>query len=213
MDTFAQRLQEAMTLRQMKAVDLSLQSGVDESSISYYLKGKFKAKQDKLHSIAKALDVNETWLMGLDVSMERKIENEGFTNILPIQTFRIPILGSINCGEPAYADEDFEGYVDVGTGIRADFALRCKGDSMIGARIYDGDIVFIRKQQDVADGEIAAIILDDEATLKRVYKLPGGRSQLRAENPRYSPIDIGGDNEARRVRILGKAVAFQGDVV
>ena len=83
---------------------------------------------------------------------------------------------------------------------------------MIGARIYDGDIVFIRKQSDVEDGEIAAVIIDDEATLKRVYKLPGGRTQFRAENPKYAPIDVGGNGESRSVRILGKAIAFQSDV-
>ena len=94
--------------------------------------------------------------------------------------------------------------------IQADFALRCKGDSMIGARILDGDIVYIRQQPDVDDGEIAAVLIDNEATLKRVYKMPG-RLQLRAENPAFLPINLEGD-ELETVRILGKAVAFKSSV-
>ena len=69
------------------------------------------------------------------------------------------------------ANEEKELYVEAGANIHADFCLKAKGDSMIGARIYDGDIVFIRKQEMVNNGEIAAVMIDDEATLKRVQLL------------------------------------------
>lgn len=131
---------------------------------------------------------------------------------LPITMQRVPLLGSIHAGEPTYAEEDFAGYAVLGSAVRCDFALRVVGDSMINARIYDGDIVFIRKQDTVENGEIAAVLIDDETTLKRVRFLKNGKAVLYPENPKYEPIFIGEEGETRNVRILGKAVAFQGDV-
>lgn len=135
-----------------------------------------------------------------------------FSNIVPIQTHKIPLLGNIACGKPIYAEEDRESYVQAGTNIRADFCLRAKGDSMINARILDGDIVFIKQQPIVDNGEIAAVIIDDEATLKRVYYNPDTKIlQLVAENPDFAPLVYSG-NELDSIRILGKAIAFQSDV-
>lgn len=108
------------------------------------------------------------------------------------------------------ADENIEGYIDAPEDVEADFCLRCRGDSMIGARILDGDIVFIRSQNDVDDGEIAAVLIDSEATLKRVYKL-GDRLELRAENPHFPRMVYQG-LELADVRIIGKAVAFLSEV-
>ena len=133
--------------------------------------------------------------------------------ILPVGTRAVPLLGSIACGEPIPAEPDFSSYTVVGTQLACDFALRCEGDSMVDARIYDGDIVFIHKQDYVDDGTVAAVLIDDEATLKRVYHLADGRIELRAANSRYLPIIIGGENETRSLRILGKAIAFQSNVV
>lgn len=135
-----------------------------------------------------------------------------YENILPIKTQRIPLLGEIACGEPIYADEDRESYIEIGTDIKADFCLRAKGDSMINARILDGDIVFIKKQPIVDNGEIAAVIIDDEATLKRVYYYPqSGKLVLTPENPAYEPLVYIGE-ELNEIKILGKAIAFQSDV-
>ena len=129
-------------------------------------------------------------------------------DILPVTRHRIPLIGSIACGEPIFADEDMSASIAVDHPVDCDFALRCRGDSMIGARILDGDVVFIRKQDVVDDGSIAAVLIDDDATLKRVYHLADGRVELRAENPKYAPIVIGGENETRMCRIIGKAVGF-----
>ena len=135
-----------------------------------------------------------------------------FDNIAPIKTYKIPLLGEIACGEPIYADEDREIYIESGTDIKADFCLKAKGDSMINARILDGDIVFIRKQPIVENGEIAAVIIRDEATLKRVYYYPeSGKLILAPENSKYEPFVYIGE-EINQIRILGKAVAFQSDV-
>lgn len=106
-----------------------------------------------------------------------------------------------------------ESYVIAGTDINADFCLRAHGDSMVGARILDGDIVFIKKADIVNNGEIAAIIIGDEATLKRVYYYPEkGTLVLRAENPKYEPL-VYASEELNEIHILGKAIAFQGDVI
>lgn len=118
----------------------------------------------------------------------------------------VPIIGEIACGVPILAEENIEEYVDLPEHIRADFALRCKGDSMTGARINDGDIVYIRQQPTVANGEIAAVRIENEATLKRVYR-NGGTVILQPENPAYSPMAFTGD-ALNDVAILGKAVAF-----
>lgn len=132
--------------------------------------------------------------------------------ITPIEKKRFPLLGStgVSCGEPIFADNHFEGYVEAGTDIRADFCLRANGDSMINARIFDGDIVFIRSQPDVEDGEIAVVLIDDEATLKRVYKYPN-RIELRPENPTCRVQNYEG-SALENIKILGKAVAFQSDI-
>lgn len=127
---------------------------------------------------------------------------------------RVPILGSVACGEPIYKPGDGTDYVDAEDDLACDFALIAQGDSMTGDRIYSGDVVFIRAQNQVRDGEIAAVAVDDELTLKRVRRLRSADgsvvfTQLLPSNPAFSPIDIGGDDETRNVRILGKAVAVR----
>jgi len=127
---------------------------------------------------------------------------------------RVPILGGVACGEPIYKPGDGSEYATIEENVVCDFALIAQGDSMSGDRIHSGDVVFIRKQDSVRDGEIAAIALDDELTLKRVRRImgPGGRvafTQLLPSNPAYDPIDIGGEEETRSVNILGKAVAVR----
>ncbi len=126
--------------------------------------------------------------------------------IMPIpRTVRKPLLGNIACGEPILAIENLDGYVDTPEDIHCDFALRCKGDSMVGARIHDGDVVYIRQQDDVEEHEIAAVIIDEEgATLKRVRR-EGHFLFLMAENPAYPTIIVNGEHTAR---IIGKAVGF-----
>lgn len=135
---------------------------------------------------------------------------DSYPNIRPIGTQRFPVLGSVACGEPVYMDEQRELYVDSTISVQADFVLIAKGDSMINARIHDGDIVFIHKQDIVENGEIAVVAIDDEATLKRFYKY-ADMVVLRAENPAYKDF-IFTPEDHKDVRILGKAVAFQSDV-
>ncbi len=131
-----------------------------------------------------------------------------------ISTLKVPLLGTIACGTPILAVENVEDYIDMDKNVHADFALRCKGDSMINARIMDGDIVYIKKQNSVENGEIAAILLDEytesEATLKRIYK-SSDKIRLCAENPNYTDM-VFFENDMNKIRIIGKAVAFLSSV-
>lgn len=180
---------------------------VNKASVTGWKKGSLP-RPDKIKAIADYFGVTVDYLLGKEDSSTY----EKFDNIFPIETKKIPLLGDIACGKPIYADEDRESYVIAGTNVNADFCLRAKGDSMIGARILDGDIVFIQKADIVNNGEIAAVIIEDEATLKRVYYYPESQKLvLNAENPKYEPLVYVG-SELDQIHILGKAVAFQSDV-
>lgn len=184
--------------------------GISKQTIQRYESGVISnIPSDKIELISKCLNTTPAYLMG----WEEEDELSGIDGINPISKKRLPLLGNIACGEPIYASEDRESYVEVGSDIQADFCLRAKGDSMIGARIMDGDIVFIRKQDMVSNGEIAAVLIEDEATLKRVqYNRESNELLLFAENPKYKTLRYFGD-ELNQIRILGKAIAFQGDVI
>lgn len=194
-----------------KAIGLSAERvaeilGVSPATIYRYENGDIeKVPGDRLGPIASALQTTPAYLMG----WEDDANNAAVfpSNIIPMPEIRkIPLVGSIACGAPILADEHIEGEVDIPANIHADFALTCKGDSMINARIWDGDIVYIKQQDTVENGEIAAVLIDGEATLKRV-RLYEDHIILEPENPTYKPFVYWHD-EMNQVRILGKAVAF-----
>lgn len=172
-----------------------------------YEKGFREPNSETLIDIADFFDTSIDYL--LFKSNERRSSQDDTmpNNIIPMPEMRkIPLIGSIACGAPILADEHIEDYIDIPKHINAGFALTCKGDSMINARIFDGDIVYIRKQDTIENGEIAAVLIDDEATLKRV-RLFDDHISLEPENPQYRPIVYWGE-EMNSVHILGKAVAF-----
>lgn len=182
------------------------------SSINKIEKGENDIPQSKIVAFAQALRTTPEALMGWEQSpAPASGDLPDLPNIFPVQTKKVPLLGTIAAGVPIYADENFDGYRECTEDVDADFCLKIQGDSMIGARINDGDIVFIRKQEDVDNGEIAAVLIEDEATLKRVYKEKDSLI-LQAENPRYAPIVYTAESYVE-CRILGKAVAFQSDIV
>ena len=163
---------------------------------------------DKVELLAEALGTTPAALMGWkDESRARRV------SLSYAQAKRIPLLGEIACGEPIFALENYDSHVYVDSSLDADFCLTAHGDSMIGARIFDGDTVFIRSQDTVDNGEIAAVIINDEATLKRVYFYPEeGKLILSPENPKYAPLVYVND-ELDSIKILGKAIAFQSSVI
>ena len=146
---FASRLSQALEARGMKAADLSKKTKVAEGTISCYINGRYEAKQNRVQVFAEALNVNPAWLMGYDVPMETESRHSVAPASRPIppgfepmpKMKKVPLIGAIACGEPITAMENREGEIDVPEDIRCDFALRCKGNSMIGAGIHDGDAV------------------------------------------------------------------------
>lgn len=194
-----QRLRIGKTMEQIGA-----EVGVSKATVQRWESGEIKnIRRDKIAKLAKALDTTPAYLMGWDVTEPAPSAE----NVIPLpSTRRVPLLGTIACGSPILAEENVEDLVDCPDFVHATFALRCKGDSMIGARILDGDIVYIRQQPDVDNGEIAAVLIEGEATLKRVYKTPG-QLVLQPENPKFSPLVYSGET-LDHIRILGKAVYF-----
>lgn len=202
------RIQKGLTLEELGNI-----VGVGKSTVRKWENGIIaNMKRDKILKVSEALGVSPAYLMGWEEPTDDKIISLG--NVYPVELKRFPMLGEISCGKPKYTNEDRESYVMAGTNIKADFCLTARGDSMVNARILDGDIVFIQKQDMVENGEIAAVVVnnDSEATLKRLYYYQEkGLLILKAENPAYEDLIYQGD-ELNQVHILGKAIAFQSDV-
>lgn len=175
----------------------------DRSTIAKIENNVNDITQSKIVAIAKVLQTSPAALMGWDTNIDTPLP----ANVLPMPEMRkIPLVNTTACGEPILAAQNIEEYVSIPKDLAGDFALRCKGDSMINARIFDGDIVYIRQQDTVENGEIAAVLIDSEATLKRV-RLFDDHIVLEPENPMYKPLSYWSE-EMNTVRILGKAVAF-----
>lgn len=204
MSIVSERLRYAMKLRNMKQVDLVEKTGIGKSSISTYLSGEYFPKQTNTYKLAEALRVNPSWLMGNDVPMEdTSFLPENVASIRNVQLTRIPLIGNVAAGQPILAEEDYETYID--SPCKADYALRVEGDSMEPGFI-DGDIIYIKAQDDVDDGQIAVVLLDDSAALKHVYHIPNGL-MLTSDNPKYPPMHMTFE-DYNVIRVLGIVVGF-----
>lgn len=201
------KIRELRAKHNLTLEQVAQQVGVGRSTVRKWETGLIaNMRRDKIEKLAKALHTTPGYLMGWDAEEDSSIPTLP-PNIIPMPEMRkIPLIGAIACGAPILAEEHIEDYVDIPRHVKADFALTCKGDSMINARIFDGDIVYIRQQEEVVNGEIAAALIDGEATLKRI-RLFDDHISLEPENPQYRPIVLWGE-DMNTVRILGKAVAF-----
>lgn len=189
-------------LREKKGIkqdELAKLLNVTQGAVSGWETGRYNVDNEKLKAIANILETTTDELLGIS-----------YPEILPVELKKFPMLGTIAAGEPIIANEEYDIYISADANIQADFCLQVRGDSMINARICDGDIVFIKRQPDVNNGQIAAVIIGDEVTLKRVYKHPK-QIVLQAENPLYPPIVING-RDGKDVSIIGLAVAFQSTI-
>ena len=199
------RLKALRLEKKLSLEELAHLVGTSRQTIHRYENGTISnIPPEKVERLACVLGTTPSSLMGWGKDLR---------NVIPVTAKRVPLLGSIACGEPIYAEEEHESFCTADSDIDADFCLKAQGDSMIGARIYSGDIVFIRAQDSVDNGEIAAVVIGDEATLKRVYYYPAeGKLVLSPENPKYAPLVYVGE-ELNEIKILGKAVAFQSKVI
>lgn len=199
------RIEKGITLAQVAD-----KLGVTEATAQRYERGNIKSiPYEHMCAYGEMLNCSPAYLMGWEENSSGMLDN-----IYPIELKCFPLLGEIACGKPKYTNEDRESYIMAGTDIKADFCLKAKGDSMMNARIFDGDIVFIREQDIVENGEIAAVVVnnDSEATLKRLfYYKEKSLLILKAENPTFEDLIFQGE-ELNDVHILGRAIAFQSDV-
>lgn len=189
--TTSSRLKEIMSERNLRQVDIlemvapyskKMDIRLAKNDLSQYVSGKVEPSQEKLTLLSLALNVSEPWLMGYDVSKQEITSNSN-------SGISVPLVGTIAAGTPILAEENIERYFNIDSSIKADFCLRIKGDSMINEGIHNNDIVFIHQQPILENGEIGAVIIDGEATLKRFYKTDTG-IVLQPANEKYAPIIV-----------------------
>ena len=211
--TIGERIKKIREERNISVDKLAELIGKNRATIYRYESNEIeKLPTSVLEPLCKALGTTPAYIMGWTEEQSAQREIYNYPNIEPLPKMKkVPLLGTIACGEPILAEENIEDYINMPETTNGTFALRCKGDSMINARIFDGDIVYIREQPDVENGEIAAVLVDNEATLKRVYKYDN-RIELRPENPTFKVLNY--ENEdLNNIKILGKAVGFFSKVI
>ncbi len=202
------RLEAGMTL-----LEVANKLGVKEATVQRYESGIIKnLKYDTIVALAEIFGCTPVELMGWKDNFSADNSKSRLPEVIsdqikPVEVRTLPVLGKVACGKPIFTDEERE-YVTIKDAPKnVDFILIAKGDSMINARINDGDYVFIKKQSEVTNGDIAVVIIDDEATLKRVhFDREKHILQLLPENPAYMPLVFVGE-ELENVQILGKAIA------
>ena len=200
------RIKEIRISKNITQDELALKIGTTKQTIyKYENEIVTNIPSQKIELISNALNTTPDYLMGWSDKSTDDLYSIPGINPIP-KTYKRPRLGTIACGEPILAEENIETYDDIPDNIKCDFTLVCKGDSMINARINDGDIVYIKQQSQVDNGEIAAVLIDNEATLKRVY-IYEDKVVLQPENTKYPPF-VYTKEEMNNIRILGKAVGF-----
>ncbi len=205
--TMGEKIKMLRLQKGMSQEELGKKVGVQKAAINKYEKGiVVNLKRSTIASLASALDVTPIYLMGLD---EEQLPSNAIPLDLP-SMHRIPILGRIPAGLPLYAEQNIEGYTltDLNGGAEY-FALRVTGDSMNAARIQDGDLLIVRRQEEVENGEIAIVLVDDEdATVKRFYSTRDTVTLMpQSTNPQHQPQMY--DLRKTRIKVLGKVVKIE----
>lgn len=205
MSTKGSRIKEAREKIGMSQTDMADRIGVSKQTLYKYENDIItNIPSDKIEEISALTGVSPAYIMGWET-------NQLPSEVIKLQTKNLPILGSVACGKPIFDPSDGV-QIKVPSSFHADFGLYARGDSMIGADIHDGDLVFFVQQPSVENGQIAAVFIDDEVTLKRVYYQQGERLVLQAENSSVPPIIIEGP-DLNQVHIIGRAIAKQSAIV
>lgn len=197
------RIQELRMRLGLNMKEAAAKLGLPYTTYVNYEKGTREPNSETLIQLADFYETTIDYLIGKEPSPAPSSIPPGFEP-MP-EMVEVPLIGHIACGEPITAEENLEGRVGVPTQWGTDFALLCKGDSMLPT-YQDGDVVCIHKQPTVENGQVAAVRIDCEATLKRVYLYPD-RIVLQPENPSFSPI-VKVKEEMNEVNIEGKVVGL-----
>lgn len=225
MSLFSERLKALRLEKNLSLRQLSKLTGISSSAIHSYEVESRNPGKEALEAFSDVFNVDIDYIVGKsDIPNQATIDAGGrlsdlyFTtaplpsNVRPITSKKFPMLGKIACGEPIYADQDFETFIEASSEIKADFCLTAQGDSMIGAGIRNGDVVFVVSQPIVDNGQIAAVIIDGEATLKRWYYYPEKQKLvLNPENSQYEPLVYIGE-ELDTIKCIGRAVYYMGQI-
>ena len=212
MATFSERLKSLRSEKGWSQQRLADEVKISKSSVNMYERGEREPSFETMEAFADIFNVDMDYLYGrTDIKIAEPIQFSSAGQVPPgfeplPRMVKRPLIGDIACGEPITAEQNIADYVDVPENVHCDFCLRCHGDSMIDAGIRDNDVVYIRSQPEVEDGEIAAVRIGGEATLKRVY-YDGQSLTLMPANSSYRPRVYTGP-ELDNIRIEGKAVGF-----
>ena len=210
--TMAEKIKAARLKLHISKAELARRLKTSTQAIYKYENGIVtNIPADKLKLLAAELGVTPGYLLGDEEAEAVQMQEEELAKygIERLEKKTIPLLGKVACGKPIFASEEHEHYATSLSSGDADFCLRAQGDSMIGARIFDGDILFIKACPVVENGDIAVILLEDEATVKRVYfDREHDILTLMPENPLYPIIRCSGE-ELENVGILGKVISVQ----
>lgn len=207
MPTKGTRIKQAREKIGMSQTDMAEKIGVSKQTLYKYENDIItNVPTDKIEAISRLVGVSPSYIMGWE-------SNNIPPEAIPLESKTIPILGSVACGTPIFDPSDGI-QIKVPASFHADFGLYAKGDSMIGANINDGDLVFFIQQPTVENGQIAAVFIDNEVTLKRVYYQQGERLVLLSENGdgNHPPIIVEGP-DLNQVHIIGRAIAKQSAIV
>ena len=207
MKTFGEKIKEIRLSKNMSQEEFAELLQTSKQVISRYETNQRIPKISVAQKYAKILGVSLSYLT--DERSDNPQDNifTKYPNIFKPQMKKVPLLGKTACGEPIYSPNFDNGFALINSDILADFALEAQGDSMIDAQIKDGDVVFFIAQEIVDNGQIAAVFIDNEVTLKRVYYYPNkNKLVLKPENSKYEPMVYDGE-ELNNIRIIGRAVA------
>lgn len=200
---FVDRVNTLLSDCEITTEKLSDETGITPSRLAKLINGMREPYLNEIKAIANVFNVNPVWLFSMGVPKS--------VDMVVMEFKKIPVLGTIAAGVPIVAQEDIITLESVPKNDNIDFALKVRGDSMINARIFDGDIVFVKQQSTVENGEIAVVLVDDEVTLKRFYRI-NGNVILKAENPKYRDI-VFNAKDGKSIRVLGRAVSFKSNLV
>lgn len=211
--TFGERLSKERKAKGYTQEQLSRAVGIAKSTLANYETDKREPNVPTIISLAEALGVTGDVLLGLDHPADTRLSNKKM-----FQLKQIPLVGPVAAGQPITAVVDAEEWLTVDEHDRVDFALRVKGDSMTAVGIFDGDIIYVRQQPIVNNGEIAAVQIDDghidsaEVTCKRFFQI--GKNvilQPESHNPanKTREIKLGGD---LNVSVLGKVIFLKSNI-
>lgn len=204
MSQFSETIRRIRFERHMTQDEFAELLGTTKQNISRYESGAVSPKITTAQAIADKLGITLSELNGSKPESRMRIpQGKNIKRVSDLHRQTVPMIGKVAAGNPIMAPEDYDVYVD--SPVKCDVAIEVQGDSMI-PRYLDGDVVYVRCQSDVDDGQIAVVFLDDEAVIKRVYHTKTGL-QLLSENPKYAPINATQD-DYNVIRILGIPCGF-----